>query len=215
MFSLSIVATLAFGLLPIVLGQTTLCPACVTLQSEWDPTGKTGSCLGDMSDPVKYIANFETCLCGSKGQADYAACFACDGMAVPIDGLNFGPAPAFASACSLFASDVTSVLEPSGLSAFASAVLPVLTATAGDNLDVLGFYAFENLGSTGLPQGIVTDSTISPSTPTPTPTPTASHAVTSTPAASGNGKSVSNKNRGSMVGLLGGVAVAILAAILV
>jgi hypothetical protein len=183
----------------------------MTLQSEWDPNSNTGSCLGDLSNPVKYIADFETCLCGSKGQADYAACFACDGMEIPIDGLNFGPAPAFASACSLFASDVTSVLEPSGLDAFASAVLPVLTAKAGGDLDILGFYAFENLGSTALPQGIVTDSISS----TPTPTPITSPATTSTQAASGNGKSDSNRNRGSMVGLLGAVAVAILAAIFV
>lgn len=141
--------TLVFTLLPAILAQsTTSCPACDILRGLWDPITNTGSCIGSPSDPVAYIAGFERCLCGTQGQSDYAACVQCkingeDG--VPIDGLNFGSAAGFQTACSIFSSDVTSILKPSGLYAFLNAVAAVATATADTGSeDILGFYIVQN-----------------------------------------------------------------------
>jgi len=91
---------------------------------------------------------------------------------VPIDGLNFGNAAGFQTACSIFASDVTSVLEPSGLNAFASVVAEALTATNPFSADILGYYIFQNIiSATGL-TGLNTDTAGPTTTPTATPTAT-------------------------------------------
>src|SRR5436190_12815388 len=165
------VVTLAFTLLPAILAQsTTSCPACDTLLGLWNPDNNTGSCLGSLSDPVAYIAGFEQCICGTKGQNDYSACVQCKingDIGVPIDGLNFGPAAGFQTACSIFASDVTSILKPNGLDAFGRAVTTVLTATADPrSQDLLGFYIFEIVVS----EMTVTDSAVATHTASVTPT---------------------------------------------
>jgi hypothetical protein len=175
-------AIILLTLLHAVTAQsTTSCPACDNLLSLWDPNSNTGSCLGSISDPVAYIVGAEQCLCGTQGQNDYSACVACningDG-GVPIDGLNFGDAAGFQTACSIFASDVTSVLESSGLNAFASVVAEALTATNPLSADILGYYIFQNVVSaTGL-TGLITD-TVGPAA-TPTATPAASPTATGT-----------------------------------
>ena len=100
---------------------------------------------------------------------------------VPIDGLNFGDAAGFQTACSIFASDVTSVLESSGLNAFASVVAEALTAANPLSADILGYYIFQNVVSaTGL-TGLITD-TVGPTattTATPAATPTETGTTTS------------------------------------
>lgn len=154
-------------ILRTISAQTTVCPACDALMGRWTPDSDTGLCLGNISDPVKYILNFEQCICSSGSQSDYAACASCningDG-GVPIDGLNFGPASAFRSACSLFAYDVTSILKPSGLNAFASVVAPINTAshTKASSRDILGLYIFQNVvtATNAIVSGILTDSLI-------------------------------------------------------
>jgi hypothetical protein len=169
-------AIILLTLLRAVIAQsTTSCPACDTLLNLWNPDSDTGSCLGSLSDPVAYITGAEQCLCGTQGQSDYSACVACningDG-GVPIDGLNFGNAAGFQTACSIFASDVTSVLEPSGLNAFASVVAEALTATNPFSADILGYYIFQNIiSATGL-TGLNTDTAGPTTTPTATPTAT-------------------------------------------
>jgi|SRR5579859_778449 len=149
--------------------DTSSCAPCDSLRSRWNPDSNTGSCVGrNTPDPVKYIVNFEQCICSNSSLSDYAACAKCDingDGGVRIDGLNFGPPAEFSKACSIFAADVTSVLQPSGLNAFASKVLPLMTASRSD-VDILGYYAFQNvvtatkggIGNTG--GGIVTDSTV-------------------------------------------------------
>jgi hypothetical protein len=230
-------------LLPAVLAQsTTSCPACDSLAGLWSPNGNTGSCIGSLSDPVAYISGFEQCLCGTQGQDDYSACVACningDG-GVPIDGLNFGGLSGFQSACSIFASDVTSVLQPSGLAAFASVVAPVLTASGVDvaSVDLLGYYIFENVVSaSGAATGLITDSVgggeTSPTTsPTMTPiltTPTTmvmttmtaatgSRSLASTVNPSGLGasthKSDAGRNSLELRWLVGILAIAVLGAL--
>jgi len=154
--------------------STSSCPACDNLLSLWNPDANTGSCLGNFSDPVAYIVGAEQCLCGTQGQSDYSACVACningDG-GVPIDGLNFGNAAGYQTACAIFASDVTSILEPSGLNAFASVVAGVTTATDVFTADILGYYIFQNVVSATDLTGLITDTV--GATPVPTVTPTA------------------------------------------
>src|SRR5436190_1915002 len=125
-------AFLALGLLQLSRAKSTGCAACDTLQSLWSPDNKTGSCLSDAHDPIKYIVNFQQCICNPTSQSDYAECVKCniDGESgTPIDGLNFGPAVIFSSACSKFSDDVTSILIPSGLPAFVQAITANFSAT--------------------------------------------------------------------------------------
>jgi len=175
------------ALLQAVIAQsTTSCPACDTLRGLWDPDSDSGSCLGSLSDPVAYIVGAEQCLCGTQAQNDYSACVACningDG-GVPIDGLNFGNAAGYQTACSIFASDVTSILQPSGLNAFANVVAGAMTATSPFQADILGYYIFQNVASAtaGL-TGLVTDTVGATATPTGIPTATG---TTTTPTSNG------------------------------
>lgn len=174
-----------FALLPLILAQTTACPACDTLLSLWDPDQNSGSCLGDPSNPINYIVNFEQCLCGSQGQSDYSDCAACnlDGDGgIPIDGLNFGPASGFQSACSKFAADVTSILEPSGLIAFVDVVAPMQSESP--LVDILGYYIVQNFITLSM-TGLVTDTGVVSFAATSLVSPTAiMHSATATsPAA--------------------------------
>ena len=165
-----------------VLAQSKVCPACDSLRSRWNPRANTGSCLVSITDPVQYIIAFEQCLCSAGSQNDYAACAKCnlngDG-GVPIDGLNFGAASGFSSACSVFGKDVTSVLRPSGLNAFASVVAPIVTTSTRAQIasaDVLGYFALRNVVTAShAVAGIQTDSIA--------PRPTASYKpITATPS---------------------------------
>lgn len=155
-----------FALLPVILAQTTSCPACDTLLSLWDPDASTGSCLGNPNDPVNYIINFQQCLCSTQGQSDYSDCVKCnvngDG-GVPIDGLNFGPAAGFESACSKLAADITSILKPSGFNAFVSIVGPI-TGPVSNN-DILGDYILANVLSISA-TGLTTDASATAGTST-------------------------------------------------
>lgn len=165
------IIAIILGLVSVILAQTTSCPACDSLLSLWDPDQSTGSCLGSLSNPVQYIVNFEQCICSPQSQGDYSACVACgingDG-GVPIDGLNFGPAWVFQSACSVFAADVTSVLEPSGLNAFARVVAPVMTGPDA-TLDILGYYIFQDvLSETVVGTGNIATDSITSTMSTPT-----------------------------------------------
>ena len=102
----------AFGLLQFSRAKSTGCAACDTLQSLWSPDDNSGSCLTDIHDLVKYIVNFQQCICSPQSQSDYEECVKCNidsDVGTPIDGLNFGPAKIFSSACSVFSDDVTSV----------------------------------------------------------------------------------------------------------
>lgn len=227
MLRLSILS-LALSVLSGVLGQTTtLCAGCNALQAQWNPNAYTGTCLGDVSDPVKYISNFEKCICSSENQAVYASCFSCNNAdgEIPIDGLNFGPPAMFSSACSRFAADVTSVLQPSGLAAFSSAL--AIESPNGDSphLDILGNYIFQmvEMATAG---GILTDDTRATETGTPALATVGSNTLTagvvktsstSTNTASagstGTGKSESSINRASTAGLFGVLAIAISAAV--
>jgi hypothetical protein len=232
MFRITTFASLAIFLLPAVLGQTTTtCAGCNSLQAQWDPSANTGSCLGSINDPVSYIVNFEKCICSSESQSDYASCFNCsnsvsDGSgddSIPIDGLNFGATDQFNSACVLFASHVTSILEPSGLSAFASVVTPVETMSIdnGGTADILGYLIYANI-LVETASGILVDSTVSNTQPTSTGGATDNGSSTPTPSGSqggsgnstGNGKSDASKDRGPAAGLFAVFAIAISAAIM-
>jgi len=157
-----------------VFAQSTACSPCNSLLGRWNPGTNSGSCVANATDPVQYIVAFEQCICGPRSQADYAACAECningDG-GVPIDGLNFGAASKFSSACSVFAKDVTSVLQPSGLNAFASVVAPIVTSATQAQIasaDILGFYALQNVVTAAYAvTGLVTDS-VAPPSPTGT-----------------------------------------------
>lgn len=150
-----------------VLAQSKICPACDSLRSRWNPHANTGSCLVSITDPVQYIIAFEQCLCSPGSQTDYAACANCnlngDG-GVPIEGLNFGAASGFSSACSVFGKDVTSVLQPSGLNAFASVVAPIVTTSTRAQIasaDILGYFALQNVVTKSQAiTGIETDSMV-------------------------------------------------------
>jgi hypothetical protein len=143
----------------VSLAQTTMCPACNSLQSRWNPIANTGSCLSNVNDPVKYIVGFEQCICSPDSLSNYTTCAKCNNdVGVPIDGLNFGPAASFSSACSRFMADVTSILQPSGLNAFASVVQGAISTTNRASVDLLGYYAFQNVVTdVGTQGGIVTD----------------------------------------------------------
>lgn len=227
MLRLSILS-LALSVLSGVLGQTTtLCAGCNALKAKWDPTNaNTGSCIGDISDPVKYISDFEKCICSSENQAVYASCFSCNNAdgEIPIDGLNFGPPAMFSSACSLFAADVTSVLQPSGLAAFSSVV--AIDDTNKSRLDILGNYIFQMVEIATAGGGILTDdtratetgtaalATVGSNTLTAGVVKTSSTSTNTAPAGStGTGKSGSSINRASTAGLFGVLAIAISAAV--
>jgi hypothetical protein len=233
MLRLSILS-LALGVLSGVQGQTTMCAGCNALQAQWDPTANTGSCLGDVSDPVAYISNFEKCFCNSESQADYASCFSCNSAdgEIPIDGLNFGPPASFSSACSRFAADVTSVLQPSGLAAFASVVAWVFTNKDVVGVDMLGNFIFQNVEmATAVTGGaILTDDTLATETGTPALATVGSNTLTAavvktsststatntaSAGSNGTGKSDSSINRASTAGLFGVLAIAISAAVFI
>lgn len=179
-----------------VLAQTKACPACDSLRSRWNPHANTGSCLVSITDPVQYIVAFEQCLCSPGSQSDYAACAKCnlngDG-GVPIDGLNFGAASRFSSACSVFGKDVTSVLQPSGLNAFAIVVAPIVTTSTPAQIasaDVLGYYALQNVVSASQAiTGIETDSVA------PRPTGSFYRPISATPSAIFTAVSSSDRSR--------------------
>ena len=205
--------------LPVFARATTVCPACDSLRARWNPHGNTGSCVINVSDPVQYIVAFEQCICSPGSQSDYATCAKCnvngDG-GVPIDGLNFGAASQFSSACSVFAKDVTSVLQPSGLNAFASVVAPIITSSTRAQIasaDVLGFYALQNVVTASHAiSGIMTDSTAPRATGTSRPTGTIAVKSTqsSTLAATSGSKSCSPVPAISVVLLLALLVVALL-----
>jgi hypothetical protein len=157
-----------FTLLPVILAQTTTCPACDTLISLWDPDANTGSCVGNPNDPINYIVNFQQCLCSTQGQSDYSDCAKCnvngDG-GVPIDGLNFGPVAGFQSACSKLAADITSILKPSGLGAFANLV-GSMTGPVSDD-DILGNYILSDIIVSISVTGLVTDTAATSQTTSP------------------------------------------------
>jgi hypothetical protein len=226
-----LIATFSLSLWKSISAQTTACPACDALMARWTPNANTGSCLGNLSDPVQYIVNFEQCICSPGSEADYAACAGCnvngDG-GIPIDGLNFGPAAEFKSACSLFASDVTSVLEPSGLNAFASVVAPINTASNTEHVssrDILGLYIFQNVvTASNAVSGIMTDSVAPRTTGTASATTTRSAAtivtsggVSATAKASGTGTRTSESQRNKMPfsGMVGILAVGVVVAVFV
>jgi hypothetical protein len=236
MFQITTFSSFAIFLLPVVLGQaTTACAGCNSLRAQWDPNANTGACLGSMSDPISYIVSFEKCICSSESQSDYASCFNCSNTAsdgsgddsIPIDGLNFGPADQFSSACVLFASHVTSILEPSGLSAFANVVTPIETMSIDvpGTADILGYLIYANV-AVETASGILVDSTVSNTQPTPkgvatdngssTPTSSGSQGsfvAVATGNSTGSGKSDASKDRGSTIGLFVALAIAISAAI--
>lgn len=152
-----------------VSAQSTVCLPCNSLLGRWNPGVNSGSCVANVTDPVQYIVAFEQCICGPGSQADYAACARCDvngDGGVPIEGLNFGAASKFSSACSVFGKDVTSVLQPSGLNAFASVVAPIVTSATRAQVasaDILGFYALQNVVTAAYAvTGLVTDSMVPP-----------------------------------------------------
>jgi hypothetical protein len=148
--------------LELSVAQKTSCPQCTSLESLWNPTTNTGSCLTNASDPVSYIVQFEQCICSPNSSSVYAQCAACNGnIGIPIDGLNFGPPSSFSSACSRFSEDVTSILQPSGLNAFASFVRAAMSTPNSASADILGYYAFQNIITQAATQmSIVTDSVI-------------------------------------------------------
>ena len=212
------------SLLPTILAQTKSCPACDLLLSRWDPNSKTGSCLSNPNDPVNYIINFQQCLCSPQGQSEYLECAKCnvngDG-GVPIDGLNFGPAEGFQSACSKFAADVTSVLKPSGFNAFVS----VVVSSAASTPDILGQYVIADVISetvTGILSSAATSrgslsATVFASTPTNSASAkvSASQGVTASPTTSAATKaSNSGRNRVGIEGLVSILALAISGALI-
>jgi len=159
------ISLLSFSaVIPFAQSTSTMCAPCNSLLSRWNPTSDTGSCAaGNASNPQTYILNFQQCICSPDSLSDYTACASCNGnLGVPIDGLNFGPPASFSSACSVFSEDVTSILQPSGLNAFASAVRAAMSPATSSTgpADILGYYAFENVITQIATQiSIVTDST--------------------------------------------------------
>jgi hypothetical protein len=119
--------SLVLGLLQLISGKGTGCPACDSLQSLWNPDTNKGSCVGNRKDPVKLIINFQQCICGTQGQYDYQTCTECNldpEGGVPIDGLNFGPLSLFQAQCSIFSNDINTILKPSGLISFVNSIRP-------------------------------------------------------------------------------------------
>jgi len=207
------------GGLSVVSSQPTSCPACDSLKSRWNPVPNTGSCLGNVNDTTNYIVGFEQCICSPGTLSDYTACANCnltgDG-GVPIDGLNFGPPAQFSSNCSRFSADVTSVLQPSGLNAFASVVRGALTSTDRASVDLLGFYIFQNVVTEMATQtALITDSVSYPATRFTLPT----NATATTRATRSAGLNVSDAGRSAnsmpITGILSLIMIAILTAVII
>ena len=122
----------------------------------------------------------------------------------PIDGLNFGNAAGYEMACSIFASDVTSILQPSGLNAFASVVAGAMTATNAFQADLLGYYIFQNVvTATALTGGLITDSVGGTATPTGIPTATGTTATATSNGATSRATATGSASNGNAASTLG------------
>ena len=138
---------LVFSLLQLISAGGTGCAACDSLQSLWNPDTHKGSCIGNPKNPVKFIINFEQCICGTKGQNQYQSCIECNLVpegGVPIDGLNFGPLSIFQAQCSIFSNDINTILKPKGLIEFVRSIRPQSIA-AKDTIDQQDILAIEIL----------------------------------------------------------------------
>ena len=113
--------SLVFSVVQIISAKGTGCSACDSLKSIWNPDTNKGSCVGNPKHAVKFITDFQKCICGPRGQNAYQNCTVCSldpTGGVPIEGLNFGPLPLFQAQCSMFKNDIDTILKPNGLATF-------------------------------------------------------------------------------------------------